>query len=270
MKKKGLVVSALLFCLAWAVAAAQVEPVGLVFGNSFARRLTEAFNAWAGTAQTVFSGETLVAAGVPFDGGRLMNSVCLQEAEGASDLSADRGVRGGQQKALLRGFRLLGGLQESGREHVYVSGFNPGSFETADYRALSLEGETRMDVLRFAFPVADGGAKEEGLAVRFFEDGRTTLWLTGDASLLAAYEKVLRPAATPTPEPAAEQEMTLTVRIRDGKAVNVRQTPSKSGEAIGWAFGGESYPLLSTAENGWVEIRLPNGKTGFVSPKMIR
>ena len=135
---------------------------------------------------------------------------------------------------------------------------------------LSLEGETRMDVLRFAFPVADGGAKEEGLAVRFFEDGRTTLWLTGDASLLAAYEKVLRPAATPTPEPAAEQEMTLTVRIRDGKAVNVRQTPSKSGEAIGWAFGGESYPLLSTAENGWVEIRLPNGKTGFVSPKMIR
>ena len=267
MKKRFAVLLTLMLLTA-GCALAEVQPVELTFTNRFAKLLTDSFNEWIWSADDVAWGETVIAAGSAFEGHRLMNDVCFQEEDGRSALSEGKGSREGQQKALLQGFRLLQKLTEEEREAVYAPGFVPKSFESADFRSLELEGTVRLDVMRAAFPVADGGSREELLAIRFLEDERVTLWLTGDESLLTAYGQILRPAATPAPAP--EKPMNLTVRIRDGKAVNVRETPAKSGKAVGWALGGESYPLLSTAENGWVQIRLPNGKEGYVSPKMIR
>ena len=56
---------------------------------------------------------------------------------------------------------------------------------------------------------------------------------------------------------------------RDG-SVNVRKTPSSDGERIGTAAPDSIFPLLSISENGWYEIRLRDGTTGFISPNLGR
>ena len=281
--------AALLVCAALAAAsgAAEIRPVSLGVSDAFAQRLAAAFNKWAAPALplTVSDG-TAMAAQAGFSGARLLNSVCFQEQDGASVLSGEKGSRRGQQAALVRCFQLLSALEKEETVLVYRKKFTPRRFEPADFRSLSGGGEPRLDILRFAFLDEEKGKQleeREYLAVRFYGEGRTTLWLTGDLALIRAYTRKLggkRPeiaasaaAATPVPAIAETREsggMTLTVRIREGKAVNVREKPSASGKALGWAMGGERYPLLSTAENGWLEIRLPDGKTGFVSPKMVK
>ena len=280
-------IAALLLCAAAAAGAAEIRPVTLGVNDAFAQRLASAFNKWAAPALPLTGADgTAMAAQAAFSGSRLLNSVCFQERDGASGLSREKGSRKGQQAALVRALQLLSALQKEGGAAVYRRKFTPRRFEPADFRSLSGGGEPRLDILRFAFLDEEKGKQleeREYLAVRFYGEGRTTLWLTGDKALIAAYTRKLggkkteiaaaAAAATPVPAIAETREsgsMTLTVRIREGNAVNVREKPSRGGKAVGWAMGGERYPLLSTAENGWLEIRLPDGKTGFVSPKMVK
>ena len=63
-------------------------------------------------------------------------------------------------------------------------------------------------------------------------------------------------------------EGTRYIRIRNGKNINVRRTPDTSAVRIGMAVAGKQYQLLGIADNGWYEIELEDGKTGYVSNKL--
>lgn len=66
-------------------------------------------------------------------------------------------------------------------------------------------------------------------------------------------------------EQGAEQHK---VKIRESGDVNVRKSSSADSEKVGTAQAGVTYEWLDTAANGWYHIRLKDGKTGYVSPKM--
>lgn len=72
---------------------------------------------------------------------------------------------------------------------------------------------------------------------------------------------VQAPAAAEAGKPA------MQVRIQESGNVNVRAKPNADSARVGSAKAGEIYPCLSIASNGWYEIELPNGKTGYISPK---
>ena len=59
------------------------------------------------------------------------------------------------------------------------------------------------------------------------------------------------------------------ITIKAGVTTNVRSKPGKSGQIVGKAYGGERYLHMSTASNGWLEIRLNTGVTGYISPNMV-
>ena len=68
----------------------------------------------------------------------------------------------------------------------------------------------------------------------------------------------------------APQESTAQrVIIHKSGDANVRQEPDASSRRVGVARAGRSYPLLSTAENGWHRILLTGGAVGYVSPKVV-
>ena len=71
-------------------------------------------------------------------------------------------------------------------------------------------------------------------------------------------------------EQAAEINSTNAqyVRIRNGKNINVRKSPSTSALKIGMAKAGERYRLLGVADNGWFEIELEEGRIGYISNRL--
>lgn len=52
--------------------------------------------------------------------------------------------------------------------------------------------------------------------------------------------------------------------------VNVRSEGSTKGELVGTLSPGSEVPVLGEAETGWYEVQLPDGQTGFVSPRLVR
>lgn len=95
------------------------------------------------------------------------------------------------------------------------------------------------------------------LAVFFHEAGILT-----DPMLIGWLEgSVEAPASAEAEKPA------MQVRIQESGNVNVRAKPNADSARVGSAKAGEVYPCLSIADNGWYEIELPNGKTGFISPR---
>ncbi|MDL2319099.1 SH3 domain-containing protein [Eubacteriales bacterium OttesenSCG-928-A19] len=60
------------------------------------------------------------------------------------------------------------------------------------------------------------------------------------------------------------------VRLDGDSPVNVRQKPNTDSSIIGKVRPGETYDAIGQDEKtGWYEIRLPDGKEGFVSNKMV-
>ena len=59
------------------------------------------------------------------------------------------------------------------------------------------------------------------------------------------------------------------VIIRKSGNANVRQEADAASARVGVARAGRSYPLLSTADNGWYRILLYGGIVGYVSPKVV-
>ena len=64
---------------------------------------------------------------------------------------------------------------------------------------------------------------------------------------------------------AAPAGKTITV---NGSGVNIRSKASKDGEKVGTATAGSVYPYVSITD-GWYEIELPEGGTGFVHGKYV-
>ena len=66
-----------------------------------------------------------------------------------------------------------------------------------------------------------------------------------------------------------EAATTSRVIIRKSGNANVRKEADPASARVGVARAGRSYPLLSTAENGWYRILLGGGIVGYVSPKVV-
>ena len=57
-------------------------------------------------------------------------------------------------------------------------------------------------------------------------------------------------------------------RIRDTDSPNVHKNPAFSSRVIGHARASTEYEILDVSSNGWYQIQLENGKTGWVYPKV--
>ena len=66
-----------------------------------------------------------------------------------------------------------------------------------------------------------------------------------------------------------QRNVIMKVKIRNGGTLNVRVKPDQNSILVGTAEGGRIYDCLSVADNGWYEIILPNGMTGFISGKRV-
>lgn len=57
-------------------------------------------------------------------------------------------------------------------------------------------------------------------------------------------------------------------RIRDTDSPNVHKNPAFSSRVIGHARASKEYEILDVSSNGWYQILLENGKTGWVHPNV--
>ena len=78
------------------------------------------------------------------------------------------------------------------------------------------------------------------------------------------------PTKTESVKEEAELNETRSIRTQKDGSVNVRKSPSSDSERIASAAPDSVFPLISISENGWYEIRLRDGTTGFISPNLGR
>lgn len=71
------------------------------------------------------------------------------------------------------------------------------------------------------------------------------------------------PTASPTATPKVVKITILQTPTTDNH-LNVRESPSLSGKIISQVFTGETFDFMSE-QNDWLEIKLTDGKTGWVS-----
>lgn len=62
---------------------------------------------------------------------------------------------------------------------------------------------------------------------------------------------------------------TATIHEVTKNGANVRLTPDANAPMVGYVPMGTTYLCLSTAANGWREILLPTGVSGYVSGKLV-
>jgi len=62
---------------------------------------------------------------------------------------------------------------------------------------------------------------------------------------------------------------TVTIHEVAKNGANVRETPDANAAMVGYVPMGTTYLCLSTASNGWREILLPTGASGYVSGKLV-
>ena len=60
--------------------------------------------------------------------------------------------------------------------------------------------------------------------------------------------------------------LAIVFRIRDKNNPNVHKKPNFSSRVIGYAKASTEYEVLDVSDNGWYQIRLENGKTGWIHP----
>jgi uncharacterized protein YgiM (DUF1202 family) len=63
---------------------------------------------------------------------------------------------------------------------------------------------------------------------------------------------------------------TPMVLITNDVVINVRSEPNAKSARVSTATPGQTYPLLATMDNGWYQIQLKDGTTGYVSPKTAK
>ena len=86
------------------------------------------------------------------------------------------------------------------------------------------------------------------------------------------YDDMLLNPRDPAKEREAEEQARAALRgkvlILGSGTVNVRASAGQKGKKVGAVKTGDYLELVSVADNGWLEIRMEDGKTGFISPKM--
>ena len=83
----------------------------------------------------------------------------------------------------------------------------------------------------------------------------------------AQYITLTKPSAATTT--AASSTSTKTGKVT-ATTLNVRQTASTSGKIISTLKNGQSVTLVGNAVNGWYQVKLANGTTGYVSAQYIK
>lgn len=105
------------------------------------------------------------------------------------------------------------------------------------------------------------------LRMEFFDDVGLA-----EARLVVAAEGLTGTAVYPMPStgvsnPSAPPTTTLapmTAEVINARALNVRSGPSMDAEAFTHVSRGQVVALTGCRNDGWIEIRLPNGSTGWV------
>jgi uncharacterized protein YgiM (DUF1202 family) len=73
-----------------------------------------------------------------------------------------------------------------------------------------------------------------------------------------------------SPSPSPKPITTLTISITDGSpGINIRIKPTIYSDKIGEARDGDSF-TYTDKKDGWYQISLPGGLTGFVSSKYVK
>src|SRR3989344_4803129 len=110
-------------------------------------------------------------------------------------------------------------------------------------------------------------------ATRLGKEGRFRIPQKEVAKLLGVEEVMPTEALPPELTPEATSEVVpnaiLTVKLEDASSiVNIREEPSTDSAKLGKALYGDTFEFVSK-DQGWYEIRLDNGLTGFISEKYI-
>lgn len=99
------------------------------------------------------------------------------------------------------------------------------------------------------------------LRMEFFEDVGLA-----EARLVVTVEGGTGTAVSSTPSTTspASDLAPMTARVVNAYALNVRSGPSMDDEAFTHVGGGQIVTLTGCRDNGWIEIYLPDGSTGWV------
>ncbi|MBQ8093707.1 MAG: SH3 domain-containing protein [Clostridia bacterium] len=114
--------------------------------------------------------------------------------------------------------------------------------------------------------------------LNFYEEAASQDELALYLNNVFAAEAPVKPEETVTEESALSETASVTVETTEGQYVrthkegkiNVRKTPDSSSERVGVLSENSLFPLLSIAENGWYEIEMRDGTTGFISPNLAK
>lgn len=178
-------------------------------------------------------------------------------------------------------------MQEAGKKAVnadLIAGFDHVRLLPSWSATRTLDGATQLLV---PFLLADAqGESTDGHLYLFFGTwmpGSTVIWICAeDAStgeLLALMDPgtggdaeenaLLRPLAEAAQEQAETPSATQSVRVISDSAVNIRAASGTDSAILAKAQPGEIYPTNGLHAGGWYEIVLPDGRIGFISPKMV-
>jgi hypothetical protein len=101
------------------------------------------------------------------------------------------------------------------------------------------------------------------LRMEFFDDvgqAEARLVITSENGTGTAVVPASSSSTTSNPTDLAP----MTAQVINARALNVRTAPSMDSEAFTHVSGGQIVPLTGCRSDGWLEIRLPDGTTGWV------
>lgn len=146
--------------------------------------------------------------------------------------------------------------------------FSDGGVFIADFMLYAIRineqvaEDHRYIYARFADPFSDGS--------QFYAWNIADQKLVQEIIGLMGESQAPQGSAQQQDAPEAEEKAQRFVQIRKDGSVNVRQKSNADSRRVGTAKANAKYPLLSVAKNGWFEIQLEDGTSGFVSPKMAK
>lgn len=143
-----------------------------------------------------------------------------------------------------------------------VSGNNAGGEE--DKGDFEVQAITTVNVRASDSEVADRLGKVQGGTVLICQEHQVNGWSRIIYEGQVGYIKTeyLHTVGEGVDETAATGTITVS------ETVNVRKTANISGEQIGVAYAGESFPLIGGTDEEWTQI-IYNGQTGYIKSEFI-
>ena len=96
---------------------------------------------------------------------------------------------------------------------------------------------------------------------------RPAVWVEMDS---ACFSQSTVTAASSTAAQVGNNQEMGRVRIQCSGSANVRAQNDQHSELVCRVKNGQEFDYLTVADNGWVQIILEDGSTGFVSGKLVK